>query len=72
LEALRENEMKRYIATVHILVKARDESDACDVIAETMRSLTRDEESWFVDWEYTCVGEHLLSPAETSTITFEE
>jgi len=63
--------MKHYIATVHILVKTNDESDACDAIAEAMRHLTYDGDSCFADWEYVRVGKQLLSPVETTEKSFE-
>jgi hypothetical protein len=50
-----------YVATIAILVDVETETEAMDVIAETMRPLMHayNKASCFKDWQW-CLGEHEL------------
>jgi hypothetical protein len=65
-------------ATIEILIEARDESDACDAVSETLRNNLKKyasdpERVSFVDWQYL---EHddctYASPRETSGYEFHD
>lgn len=46
--------MKRaYLATIHVLIPAEDQGEACDAIAETMRPLSLlYGNGSFIDWQH--------------------